>query len=90
MVVAADAVRLQPVCRINGSVESCKATLIGEALTVDRADGSIIRTKTKRLGRCGSDRGGDGETQRCTVRIDLPNDFVYGLQVVKNRRGLLS
>ena len=61
MVVAADAVRSQPVCRINGSVESCEATLIGDALTVVRADGSIIRTK--RLGRCGSDRGGEGETQ---------------------------
>ena len=81
LLIDAGPLRSQPVCTIDGSVESCEATLIGTALTVVRADGSVIRTK--RLGRCGSDQGSDGTTQRCTVRIEVPNDFVYGLQVLK-------
>ena len=73
--------RSAPVCTINGTVESCDARLVGDALTVTRADGSQIQSK--RLGRCGEKRDADGLTRRCNVRISLPDDFVYGLQIVQ-------
>lgn len=70
-----------PVCTINGRVESCVARLVGDALTVTRADGTQIQSK--RLGRCAENREADGVMHRCNVRISLPNDFVYGLQLVQ-------
>ncbi len=81
VLMTASPVRSEPLCRINGTVESCRAHLVGDALTVVRADGSTIQTK--RLGRCGLDQQDDGVMQRCNVRITLPDDFVYGLQLIK-------
>ena len=74
-------VRSAPVCTINGTVESCEARLVEDVLIVRRTDGSQIQTK--RLGRCGEDRDAQGVTRRCNVRISLPDDFVYGLQLVQ-------
>ena len=72
--------RSDQICIINHQQESCQATFEQQILSLKRSDGSMIRTRP--LGRCPSGLPSDGREIRCNVRISLPDDFVYGLQVL--------
>ena len=72
--------RSDQICTINQQQEPCRATLEQQALSLRRSDGSMISTRP--LGRCPSAQPTNGREIRCNVRISLPDDFVYGLQVV--------
>ena len=72
--------RSEQICTINQQQESCQAELKQQVLSLRRSDGSMIRTRP--LGRCTSAFPSYGREIRCNVRISLPSDFVYGLQVI--------
>jgi len=72
--------RSEQICTINQQQESCQAGLEQQVLSLRRSDGSMIRTRP--LGRCPSAFPSNGREIRCNVRISLPDDFVYGLQVL--------
>ena len=70
----------EQICVVDDVVEICQASFEKQVLILKRSDGSILKIRT--LGRCPSDRPEDGSPKRCNVRISLPSDFVYGLQVI--------
>ena len=60
LLIDAGPLRSQPVCTIDGSVESCEATLIGTALTVVRAEDEVIRARRHAHVGGKDDRGAGG------------------------------
>ena len=72
-------------CSNGSSTALCKAELNNDALTLTLKDGK--RLTARRLGNWKQNNTGGGVERSCNVRIDLGNDFVYGLLKVNSKQG---
>ena len=72
-------------CSNGSSTAPCSAELSNDALTLTLKDGS--RLTAKRLGNWKQSRTESGMERSCNVRIDLGDDFVYGLLKVNSKQG---
>lgn len=72
-------------CNNGLSTASCQAQLTNEVLTLTLKDGS--RLTAKRLGSWKQNKTEGGIERSCNVRIDLGDDFVYGLLKVNTNSG---
>ena len=72
-------------CNIGSSTASCRAELSNDALTLTLNDGSSLTAR--RLGSWKQISTEGGMERSCNVRIDLGDDFVYGLLKVNAKRG---
>ena len=72
-------------CSNGSSTAPCRAELSNDALTLTLKDGSSLTAK--RLGDWKQSRTESGMERSCNVRIDLGDDFVYGLLKVNSKKG---
>ena len=72
-------------CSNGSSTTPCRAELSNDALTLTLKDGSSLTAK--RLGSWKQNRTESGMERSCNVRIDLGDDFVYGLLKVNSKKG---
>ena len=72
-------------CSNGSSTAPCRAELSNDALNLSLKDGSSLTAK--RLGNCKQNRTGSGMERSCNVRIDLGEDFVYGILKVNSKKG---
>ena len=72
-------------CSNGSSTTLCRAELSNDALTLTLQDGR--RLTAKRLGSWTQKSTDNGIERSCNVRIDLGDDFVYGLLKVNSRSG---
>ena len=72
-------------CSNGSSTAPCRAELSNDALTLTLKDGSSLTAK--RLGRWKQNTTASGLERSCNVRIDLGDDFVYGLLKVNSKKG---
>ena len=72
-------------CSNGSSTSPCRAELSNDALTLTMKDGSSLTAK--RLGSWKQNRTDSGMERSCNVRIDLGDDFVYGLLKVNSKKG---
>lgn len=76
---------LRFLCSNGSSTARCRAELSNDALTLTLKDGSNLTAK--RLGSWKQNRTESGMERSCNVRIDLGDDFVYGLLKVNSMKG---
>ena len=72
-------------CSNGSSTAPCRAELSNDALILTLKDGSSLTAK--RLGSWKQNRTDSGMERSCNVRIDLGDDFVYGLLRVNSKKG---
>ena len=72
-------------CSNGSSTAPCRAELSNDALTLTLKDGSSLTAK--RLGSWKQNKTDSGMERSCNVRIDLGDDFVYGLLKVNSKKG---
>ena len=72
-------------CSNGSSTAPCRAELSNDALSLTMKDGSSLTAK--RLGSWKQNRTDRGIERSCNVRIDLGDDFVYGLLKVNSKKG---
>ena len=72
-------------CSNGSSTVRCRAELSHDALTLTLKDGKSLTAK--RLGSWKQNTTDNGMERSCNVRIDLGDNFVYGLLKVNSQTG---